>query len=148
MEYFLRNVCINDKQFVYETKKASIKKYIAMIWGWNEEHQSNLFEEDFILLNNFKIICSANEEIGYLETYENDTLINITEIHIHADFQGKGFGSKIIRDIVHQAKNKNKKVTVGSFKENKGAVKLYTTLGFKIVNETDTHFLFEYNFAV
>jgi len=74
--------------------------------------------------------------------------INITEIHINSNFQGKGIGSKIINQIVCEAKDKNKKVTLGCFKQNNGAVKLYLKLGFKITEETGTHFVFEYNHAL
>jgi len=148
MEYCLNDARIDDKTFIYQTKKDSIKKYVESIWGWSEEYQIQDFEESFALLNNFKIICSADESIGFLEIYENDKLINITEVHINPNFQGKGIGSRIINEIICEAKGKNKKVTVGCFKKNNGAVKLYLKLEFKIIEETETHYLFEYNHAV
>ena len=148
MEYCLKDACIYDRTFVYQTKKDSIQKYVESIWGWNEEYQIKSFEKDFALLNNFKLIYFSDEAIGFLETYENDNLINITEIHINPDFQGKGIGSKIINKILYEAKGKNRKVTVGCFKQNNGAVKLYLKLGFIMTEETGTHFVFEYNYRV
>ena len=145
MGYFLKDAYIYDKQFVYQTKKDSMKKYIELIWGWDEEYQIKSFEKDFSLLNNFKIIYLLTEKIGFLEINETDKLINITEIHINPKFQGRGMGSKIINEIIYEAKGKNKKIAVGCFKKNDGAVKLYIKLGFKLKEETETHFLFEYN---
>jgi ribosomal protein S18 acetylase RimI-like enzyme len=97
------------------------------------------------LLNSFKEIWLGDEAMGYLETYENDELVNITEIHINPAAQGKGVGSRIINGIVNEAKAHGKKVTLGCFKENDGAVKLYQRLGFEITDETQTHFALEHS---
>ena len=143
--YFLKDACICDKHFIYQTKKDSIKKYVELIWGWDEEYQIKSFEKDFFLLSNFKVIYSIDKKIGFLEINETDKLINITEIHINPEFQRRGIGSKIINEIIYEAKEKNKKIALGCFKKNHGAVKLYIKLGFKIIEETETHFVFEYN---
>jgi len=144
MDYRLKDACIEDKAFIYQTKCASIKKYVEAIWDWDETTQLKYFEEDFILPN-FKVVWLDDKAIGYLETHENNELINITEIHIIPDAQGKGIGSRIISGVVLEAKERGKKVTLGCFKENDGAVRIYKRLGFQIVGETETHFVLEYN---
>jgi len=142
--YHLINARIEDKVFIYQTKCASIKKYVEAIWGWDEAAQLKYFEEDFVLPN-FKEVWLDDRAIGYLEAYENNELINITEIHIVPDAQGKGIGSRIISGVVLEAKERGKKVMLGCFKENDGAVRVYQRLGFKIVDETEAHFVLEYS---
>ena len=143
VEYYLKDAHVRDKAFIYQTKRESIKKYVEAIWGWDEANQSKYFEDDFALITNFKVIWFDDEAVGFLETYESDELVNITEIHINPAAQGKGIGSRIINDIVRKAKECSKKVTLGCFKENDRAIRLYQRLGFRITEETETHFVME-----
>jgi len=143
MDYCLINVGNDDRLIIFEIKKSSVKKYVEEIWGWNENYQLKNFNEDFIPANFKKIVCN-NNIIGFLETNENDRVVNITEIHLIPDFHGKGIGSKIINDIIKKARLNNKIITVGCFKKNIRATSLYLKLGFQKVKETDTHILFEY----
>ena len=145
MEYCIKAATIEDKEFIYQTKSHSIRRYVEPIWGWNEGDQRRYFEEDFILLANFKVILLGDEAAGYMETYENDELVNITEVHINPAAQGRGMGSRIINGIVNEAKAHGKKVTLGCFKKNDGAVRLYQRLGFRITDETQTHFALEHS---
>jgi len=81
--------------------------------------------------------------IGFVEISESCDVINITEIHIISDYQGLGIGSRIIKDVIRRAKSKMKKVSLGCFKENKAAAKLYIRLGYHLIDETETHYCFE-----
>lgn len=140
MKYEIRNIDNGDKQAIYLIKKESIKPYVEKIWGWDEEYQTIDFEEGFIL-DNFKKIMIDELFIGFIETQECDNQINIAEIHILPEYQGFGIGSDLIRNTVAEAKEKNKSTTLGCFKDNVNAFKLYKRLGFEMVNETETHFV-------
>lgn len=140
MKYDIKNVYNSDKEAIYLTKKNSIQPYVEKIWGWNEEYQILDFEESF-LLDNFKKIMVDELFVGFIETQEYDQVINVTEIHILPDYQGAGIGSDIIRNIISKAEDKNKSTTIGCFKDNVNAVKLYKRLGFEMINETETHFV-------
>lgn len=66
--------------------------------------------------------------------------INITELHIIDEYQGQGIGSNIIQSILDQGK----KVTLGCFIDNTAARKLYERLGFRVIKQTNTHYMLEY----
>lgn len=144
MAYILRNVMETDKSFIYGVKKASIYDYVAKIWGWNEEYQVKDFETDFNL-KDFKIITSGDEDIGFIQIYESESNINITEIHIVSKYQGFGIGSSIIKNITSQAACNGKTVTIGCFIDNTRARSLYERLGFKVIKKTDTHYAMKYS---
>ena len=138
MEYTLKNVTEADKMFIYQLKKKSNFKYVDKIWGWDEEYQVKDFASDFNI-EDFKLIQSEGVAIGFIQTNENVDNINITEIHIIDDYQGKGIGSDIIQNIL----DTGKRVTLGCFKDNVAARKLYERLGFKVIKQTTTHYMLE-----
>lgn len=139
MEYCLKDCIEMDRNFIYNVKKESIYDYVQRIWGWNEEYQIKDFETDFIL-ENFKIIIVDNKYIGFLQINVEMSNVNITEIHIIREYQGKGIGGNIINSIIKQAIKDNKTVSIGCFIDNTRARRLYERLGFKIISITDTHY--------
>lgn len=142
MEFSLED--INDeKELIYLMKKESVRPYVEKIWGWDEDYQIKDFNESYVA-SNFKLIQKENNIIGFTEINEFENYINITEIHLKPNYQGRGVGSKIIRKIVDQANNLSKTVIIGCFKENKGAIKLYKRIGFEVYRETDTHVIFKH----
>lgn len=144
MEYYLRGITADDKDFIYEVKKLSIFEYVDKIWGWDEEYQIKDFENDF---DNyiFKIIVVDEKDVGFIQIDESIDSINIIEIHIIPEYQGKGIGSSILKNIIERANNISKIVKIGCFKDNIRARNLYERLGFKVVKTTDTHYMMEYN---
>jgi len=140
--YLLRKATLEDYDFIYGVKKRTLRNHIEKIWGWDEEYQKKDFSENFIPSRN-NIILVNDVNIGILEVAEEDKITYITELEILPEFQGKGIGSAVIKDILKDGKEKGKKVKIGCFKINEGAKSLYLRLGLKIVDETKTHFIFE-----
>ncbi len=144
MNYNLREISWLDKEFIYEVKKESNYMYIEQLWGWDEDYQIQDFNTDF-KLSEFKIIVSDNKDIGFIQLEESNSNVNITEIHIIPEYRGQGVGSQIINGILRDEKNQNKTISIGCFLLNQRAKNLYERLGFKIVNETETHYVMEYD---
>lgn len=143
MNYILENVDVEDKSIIYQIKKSSIRPYVEKIWGWDEEYQLEDFENSFCL-EDVKKIMVEKTLVGFVEILDSEEAINISEIHIIPSYQGLGIGGSIIREILNNAMAMSKPVTLGCFKDNIQAVKLYNRLGFNVVNETETHFCFEF----
>lgn len=143
MDHYLKNCKETDKDFIYNLKKESIYDYVNRIWGWNEEYQIKDFETDFIL-ENFKIIEVNNKYVGFVQINEDILNVNITEIHIIREYQGKGVGGRIISNIIKQATKDDKTVSIGCFIDNNRAKQLYERLGFKVISITDTHYQMKY----
>ena len=115
-------------------------EYIKKTWGkWNEEQQIEFHKKNFKLENNY-IILFDNIKIGWLEIIEMDTFIEINQIFILPEYQGKGIGNKIIMDIIEKGIKDNKEIKLQVLKRNNKALKLYKNLGFYNYNETKTHY--------
>jgi len=82
-------------------------------------------------------------KVGYCFVEYLSECIIIHEIVISPDFQGKGYGSKVLRSIIDVAAEKHIPIKLQVLKENI-AHDLYCKLGFKDVGTTDTHIEMEF----
>lgn len=142
MKYTFRPCVLDDFDFLFMLKKDNFRRYIEEIWGWNEEEQKNRLKEDLkIHLDHKKIILLDDKPIGVYVTHfteKGDLFIN--EISILKEYQNKGIGTNIISKQLKENKGTRKILQV--FKNNP-AKKLYEKLGFKVYNETETHYQME-----
>lgn len=72
----------------------------------------------------------------------NDT-IYINTLYLQPDYRYRGYGGKIIERIIHDFPDKNIELDV--FKENKQAISLYRSLGFKPIRDYKYDLGEEYN---
>ena len=139
MNYKLIPITQNDYDFIYKLKKNVYIKYVEEIWGWDEDKQKEYFK-NFIdtYKKNIYLIKLNDEVIGF---YNDEFLENgdyeIGNICIVEEYQGKGIGTKILKDILE--KNKDKNIHIQYFKQNPVG-NLYTRLGFEANSETKTHY--------
>lgn len=136
----LRKYTINDYKFVYEVKKKAYKKYVEECWGkWEEETQQKYFG-NFInqVKENAYIIQYDNKDIGF---YNGESLENgnyeIGNICIIPEYQGKGIGTKILKDMLEKYSDTN--IEIQYFKLNPVG-NLYKRLGFEKSGETNFHY--------
>ncbi len=144
MKYIIYKSQRVHKAMVYDIKKASVFPYIDKIWGWDEAYQRKDFDIDFLNIEQFSVIEIDGRICGFVQIYEHDDIVELVEIHLIPEMQGKGIGSDIINSILKRAKSENKTVRLGCFKENFKAKKLYLKLGFVLTETTDTHHIFVY----
>ena len=129
-----------DYEFVYEVKKNAYKKYVEECWGsWIEENQRKYFE-NFInaVKNNAYIIMDGNTKIGF---YNGELLENgnyeVVNICIIPEYQGKGIGTKILKDKLEEYKDYD--IEIQYFKQNPVG-NLYKRLGFIPNKEKEFHY--------
>ena len=138
--YKLRPYEAFDYGFVYYIKKIVYRIYVEQNWGeWNEESQKAMFE-DFIKTysKDIKIIMLNNQNIGFFHGNNTESGdYELGNICILPEFQGKGIGSQILKDIINNHKNQN--IHLRFFKQNP-VVNLYKRLGFEIVEELPYHY--------
>jgi len=129
-----------EYNFVYNVKKNAYKKYVERYYGeWNEEEQLKYFNNFISLVkNNAYIIVCEDKKIGF---YNGKLLDNgnyeIGNICIIPEYQGKGIGTKILKDILEKYKEYN--IEIQYFKSNL-AGKLYKRLGFIQNGESKFHY--------
>ena len=139
MELTTRKYNNNDYNFIYNVKKVVYIKYVEENWGkWNEDVQQELFTK---FIKNYgkdiQIITLNNTPVGFFHGKNIDEKnYELGNICILPKFQGKGFGSKIMQDILEKHKHQN--IHLQYFKQNPVKT-FYEKLGFIKQEETKFH---------
>lgn len=140
ISYTMRQYTDNDYNFVFEVKKNAYKKYVEQCWGeWNEQDQQKYYD-NFInqVKDNAYIIQLGNEDIGF---YNGEVLesgnYEVGNICIIPEYQGKGIGSRILKDIIDRYSDTD--IEIQFFKQNPVG-NLYERLGFEKSGETQFHY--------
>lgn len=89
------------------------------------------------------IILLNNEPAGLLKINKADDKTEVLQLQIDPSQQGKGLGKTILTDILEEASQTGKTVALSVLKTNK-AQHLYTSLGFKTVDEDEHSFFMEF----
>ena len=123
-------------------KKEVYKDYVSKIYReWNEEIQKKLFSK-FMKENakNIELIYIKDELVGFYNGKEvAENIYEIGNICVKPEYQNKGIGTAVLKEILFENKGKNIKLQV--FKINKKAIKLYEKIGFEKSNETELHYI-------
>lgn len=132
----------SEIHFIYDLKKEVYKEYVEKTYGeWNEENQQKLFAR-FMKENskNIELIYLKDELVGFYNGKNKDNnTFEIGNICVKPEYQNKGIGTAVLKEILFEHKEQNIKLQV--FKINEKAIKLYEKMGFEKVNETETHYI-------
>ncbi|HEX8250412.1 MAG TPA: GNAT family N-acetyltransferase [Pyrinomonadaceae bacterium] len=142
MQITFRQIKIKDFEFLWQLHNAALKKYITATWGWNEDWQRRNFEKNFNLREG-EIIVVGEKDAGFLWISEKETEIALISIRLLPEFQNRGIGTKLIKDVLDKARAQKKPVRLQVLKINP-AQNLYEKLGFEVFGETATHFLMRF----
>ena len=91
----------------------------------------------------FEVILRDDQPIGrlYLDRRENEH--RIIDIAILPEFRGQGIGGGIMRDLLDEAIQVNKPVTI-HVERNNQAMHLYERLGFQMIEDQGVYFLMKW----
>ena len=134
----IRKAVDADVDFTFAVKEAAFREYVEQVWGWDEVDQRELHEVRFAS-QNAHIIQYQGIEAGYFSTSSTADWVRVYQIFILPEYQRKGLGSACMRLIVSDASAQEKSVRLQVLKINTRAIAFYERLGFKIVDEDDSH---------
>lgn len=134
-----RKAQATDSDFVFTVKKAAFREYVEQVWGWDEVYQKELHNRRFTS-QDLHIIQFNGTDVGFLSTSSTTDTLNVDQVYILPEYQGKGIGSACLRGIIDDAGLEQKSVTLQVLKINTRATAFYQRLGFAIVDENSTHF--------
>ena len=97
----------------------------------NYQHNAKEIEDQVILLN--------RKPTGRLILLTNSKNIHCAELVILRQFQHKGIGKEVFKQIISKAKAETKSVTLNVSKHNM-AINFYKGLGFVITNQDDLNY--------
>ena len=138
----LRKAATADNEFAYQTKKASFREYLEKASGWNEEEQRQLHQRRFDA-HDFRIIEVAGKDVGIMAMSHQSDCINLHQLFILPDCQGRGIGGACLKLIVKDADVLKLPIRLRVLKVNPRALAFYQRLGFKQTGESDDHILME-----
>jgi GNAT superfamily N-acetyltransferase len=137
----LRDTVEADSELCFQIKKKSFGNYIEEIWGWDEGVQRQLHEKDFEP-GKFKIVQLDEIDIGLLGVRVEGTSLWVGQIYILPLHQNRGYGTRLIRDVIAEADRQGKTVKLQVLKTNP-ARKLYDRLGFLVTGTNGPHHVME-----
>jgi ribosomal protein S18 acetylase RimI-like enzyme len=137
MEYRLRPARGDDFEFLFRLLTVALGPYVAEIWGWNEDEQRQRFARHFDA-GRYQIV-HLEKDIGTIEVEQREREIYLCNIELLPEYQRKGIGTALIREVLADADRKSLPVTLQVFKINP-ARRLYERHGFEITGENATHY--------
>ena len=141
-ELSIRKAQTIDSEFVFTVKKAAFREYVEQVWGWDDTYQRDLHNRRFAS-QDIRIIQFCGTDVGFLSTSNASDTLNVDQLYILPEYQGKGIGAVCMEGIIDDANLEQKPVTLQVLKINTRATAFYERLGFTIVAENATHFQME-----
>ena len=140
MRAYINNKYHNYYEFIYQVKQTAYKKYVEECWGsWVDEEQRKYYENFINTVKDDTYIIQLNgTDIGFYNGLTlDDGSYEIGNICIMPDYQGKGIGTKVLKDIMELHKEQD--LHIQYFKQNPVG-RLCERLGFIPNGETDYHY--------
>jgi GNAT superfamily N-acetyltransferase len=129
----LRPATERDRDFVFETYKSTLREHVERAWGWDEKVQREGFWTHHPFAE-FRIISVGGADAGGLHVEVGESWNFVRMIFLLPAFQGKGFGSLLLREEAARARKGGKFLDLKVIKGNP-ARNLYSRLGFAVVEE-------------
>jgi ribosomal protein S18 acetylase RimI-like enzyme len=138
LEIKFRRALKTDLKFLLDLRKQTMTPHlIASSLPISEKAHLQRIDYKF---EHALIIEMEDIPIGLLKVDKQHDNIDLIQIQITPNYQGKGVGRKILNDLIKEAIETEKSITLSVLKTNQ-AKKLYLNVGFKIVGETDNSYL-------
>jgi ribosomal protein S18 acetylase RimI-like enzyme len=128
----------HEKDIAYRLYKEAFLDLISQTFGWNENSQSERFNN--YNLNDLKWINICGVNIGYICLAIDGDSFHLRLLVIEAKYQRKGHGERVIRIIEDAAFSKNKSIKMSSFKVNSQANSFYRKLGYMFADDDEVFY--------
>jgi GNAT superfamily N-acetyltransferase len=120
------------REFSYQVKKEAEGEYITSMFGWDEAIQRD-FHAKAWQEHKPEIITYDGKLIGTIATAENEDCIEIGQFFILPEYQSKGIGTYLLKNILDKADQSGRSVRL-KFLKNNPVKSLYVRNGFHVVD--------------
>jgi len=124
----LRPATPADSEFCYQLHKAAMGSYITAIWGWDEQVQRGFHTRAFSP-GRWQIITADGADAGMLAVEYRPGEIYLARIELHPDYQGHGIGTRLVSELLDEARQKGQDLVLDVLTVNHHAQALYQRLG-------------------
>ena len=129
------------REFSYQVKKAAEGEYITSMFDWDEDVQRS-FHARAWQQQNPDIITYDGKLLGTIATIESEDCIEIGQFFILPDYQNKGIGTHLLKNILDKADQLGRNVTL-KFLKNNPVKSLYIRNGFRVVDTNEILYYME-----
>lgn len=144
MNYELRDASEEDRSWLDQLRRAVYFDLMVETFGRFEEDRHQRHCEACWDQGNIQVVWVQQEPIGMLQVIECASTIELGEIQIGPEHQGKGIGSALLRDVIDRSRSAGKSLSLSVALKNLKARKLYERLGFSVSGRSNTHFHMRY----
>lgn len=137
-----RRAVESDSEFVYQTKKTVLKKYVDMVWGWREEEQ-RVFHEERFTTQSIRVIQFDELDVGVLSYRLELDCLDLYQLFILPEHQRTGIGTFCIEWLLEEASKRFIPVRLRCMKVNTGGLLFWEKLGFNVISEDENYIYFE-----
>ncbi|HYJ70204.1 MAG TPA: GNAT family N-acetyltransferase [Nocardioidaceae bacterium] len=125
----LRPATDADREFCFALHEATLREYVAAIWGWDDATQREFFDRGWDP-SVTDIVTRDGHDIGVIKVEERAEVTYLGLIEIHPDHQGGGVGAELIQDLVADAARRGRAVELDVLSVNTRAAAFYRRRGF------------------
>ena len=137
----LRPATADDLPFAFAVKRAAVGPYVAQVWGWDEDFQRAFHAADWAVRRP-DVVELDGVAVGTIEVHAHPAGIDLGEFYLLPPYQRRGIGSELLRRVLARADAEARTVRLQFLKVNP-VRSLYERHGFRVVGETNTHYLAE-----
>ncbi|MDI3319178.1 GNAT family N-acetyltransferase [Pinibacter soli] len=143
MTYKLIRAINGDSELIFDIKKRSIKPYVEKMFGWDEEWQRQFVYKNY-KPQDIEFIIAEDHCIGLLEVQEYDDEIFLKNILIVNEYQEKGIGTAILKQLIERAGELHKPIRLEVLAINERAEAFYKRLGFAVTERNNIKVCMEF----
>ncbi len=141
MNLSYRAALAEDFDFLFRLREQAMRAYIEETYGpWDEAWQLAYFRRHFDP-SVLQIIQVDGVDAGALHVQERAEEIYIASLEILPQFQRRGIGTQILRQLMDAASRQSRLVALQVLKTNILARSLYQRVGFGVTGENETHYI-------
>lgn len=132
---------------------ASTRAEEVAAWGWTAAQQEAFLRMQFQAQRqayqwqypgaDYQIIWREEQAIGRFIVYRTQAEMRLVDIALLPEARGAGIGGALLQALLDEAREAGKPVRLHVTPANR-AVRLYARLGFKLIDETPSHWFMEW----
>jgi ribosomal protein S18 acetylase RimI-like enzyme len=143
MDLTFRQSTEADFDFARKAHRQAYHDVVVRQFGsWDEALQEEFFKSAWAKTK-FEIILCDGVPAGYRDITTKEGKLHIVELVILPEYQGRGIGASIIKEVQDKAAREKTSVRLEALQMNR-ALNLYRRLGFKDYAKNETHSLLEW----
>lgn len=144
MQFTLRPATTADYPWLWDLKRRTMRPYVEQTWGsWDEPAQEAFFRRNY-RSDTVQVLVVEGRNAGLLHLERETAALFLANLQIHPDFQNRGLGTAVIRDVLATGRRLRLPVRLQVLHVNRRAQQLYHRLGFLVAGETPTHVMMQW----